>query len=1372
MGPHIFSKSIFISTSDDELDADSVRRLERGGECTAQNTQITISNEVILLDTYGKSYLNKSVGDSSANPNPRVDKTELGKSKSHSGPSSPKNAHTLSTHSVLSRNKNDRNSKVTQQVYEKSANIDYRTSSLDTMTPIIGNIVSLADVKIDQNLSEGLCSEHDGEDKKEEGEIDEIEEMDEDLLYLRLMALRSIELRECTRDDDSLSNGTKVTNDLHYGDNEILVDEMEDLLNEADQAAKVSTNKIDLEDNDDVIEIIEREIPMIPVIDIPDSDEEQIDLELERWTKNKSISISSLDTTASFQPTLSSNHKSRSLLNDSIETNAGQLESKQETDYSELVQRLRETLDRQNQKKESDDKIRKSVKEKELLYSPSQSPLKEVLETNFDKASISVQASTSSQSPISEVPDTPIGSGGTTPENLAADLSIPLQLPTKNNKLDKILLNFDDHELPPLPPGSPPRRNSLPECALVEKPIGNNAYPVHRSYVEKTQPHLPNMELMGQVNTEAATPPPPGEDQVVDYRNLEILKTINNDTVDMDLSSDNEAEEQFFRAQQQEILKDRIFHPPSLPYSNHYSYNQHLFNPALDKNELTYTPKMCDVLSFDNDKDRYNAFLHAVSNKKISDKSSRKSSNRVDRRNRKRKHNTKWQVQKSDQVIFRGNNVISKKSKNILSHEESPGEENNTSYQRERRARENSEDDDPDRLRALLLSQIQGKKERERKSTVQRTTDPISIQSFTMDITSATESLVQTKTNSLAHPEIATGNQVAFEPNTGVGAGETNNPSLEINDEKYVGKVQASNAATQSPVWNLEDNRDKFIEEQYETNTSEGSNIHPTQPMTDDIRISSFTSKYPAVISELDKLSEDTLWVVRKIGVDAAIRNFPNLVKPVIIPYEDIRSSYLPLSTKPFANTSSLETDFATSLNNFMREARDKCSTNHSYIPRAKSKPPPKPIRKNPPKDSQVRRAISNSTKNRLTPHASPKSTSSISFAAKTHLMTASVNTLPLEKQEEYQRLKAIIARKESKKVSQTTDNNNQPIVNHQGQETEDEADALREALLSNMKLKCKMERKIVDNECNIGKDMMSPLEETSRLAKAGRSHDTRQPMTISISNTGNRNVTLDTLTNQSNIGMNDNSKKALLMEKENKIGFLRKDISNSLSKLSAQLSQLKNEKIRKSTAEEYLFNLKQKVLEVETLIGRKNERIKQIKDVVVHSHSEIGNRKKEILLLETQCQILGKDILGPSYQPLPGNSPEVVDKISLTQKKTNKSHPKLNTAEPNKDNPLQFDEFSQKKAVKNARASDTKTAPSHGTNPIITSNEIETTKQNTVRPLMEISGTGSALAHLRQSGNMVFDPHKEFCRYELQGKCNDDACGYQHQFPKVIDNR
>ena len=48
------------------------------------------------------------------------------------------------------------------------------------------------------------------------------------------------------------------------------------------------------------------------------------------------------------------------------------------------------------------------------------------------------------------------------------------------------------------------------------------------------------------------------------------------------------------------------------------------------------------------------------------------------------------------------------------------------------------------------------------------------------------------------------------------------------------------------------------------------------------------------------------------------------------------------------------------------------------------------------------------------------------------------------------------------------------------------------------------------------------------------------------------------------------------------------------------------------------------------------------------------------------------------------------------------------------------------------------------------------------------VSSAGSALAHLRQSDHAnKFDPHKEFCRYELQGKCNDDSCGYQHQYPK-----
>ena len=39
-----------------------------------------------------------------------------------------------------------------------------------------------------------------------------------------------------------------------------------------------------------------------------------------------------------------------------------------------------------------------------------------------------------------------------------------------------------------------------------------------------------------------------------------------------------------------------------------------------------------------------------------------------------------------------------------------------------------------------------------------------------------------------------------------------------------------------------------------------------------------------------------------------------------------------------------------------------------------------------------------------------------------------------------------------------------------------------------------------------------------------------------------------------------------------------------------------------------------------------------------------------------------------------------------------------------------------------------------------------------------------SSLDHLRQSVAKVrIDPHVEFCPFELEGRCNDDSCSYQH---------
>merc|ERR1739844_129517 len=131
--------------------------------------------------------------------------------------------------------------------------------------------------------------------------------------------------------------------------------------------------------------------------------------------------------------------------------------------------------------------------------------------------------------------------------------------------------------------------------------------------------------------------------------------------------------------------------------------------------------------------------------------------------------------------------------------------------------------------------------------------------------------------------------------------------------------------------------------------------------------------------------------------------------------------------------------------------------------------------------------------------------------------------------------------------------------------------------------------------------------------------------MKISVSNTGSRDVRVeDGSVNLSNKKCTTNPRKELLDLKEKKLGSIRKTVTKDLYKLSAQLSQLRNETNRKQTAEEYLKNLKKKVSEVESLVVRKNERILQIKEVVMHSHNEISNKRKEMVNVENECKSIG----------------------------------------------------------------------------------------------------------------------------------------------------
>merc|ERR1712223_350951 len=93
-------------------------------------------------------------------------------------------------------------------------------------------------------------------------------------------------------------------------------------------------------------------------------------------------------------------------------------------------------------------------------------------------------------------------------------------------------------------------------------------------------------------------------------------------------------------------------------------------------------------------------------------------------------------------------------------------------------------------------------------------------------------------------------------------------------------------------------------------------------------------------------------------------------------------------------------------------------------------------------------------------------------------------------------------------------------------------------------------------------------------------------------------------------------------------------------------------------TAEEYLQNLKQRISEVESLVTRKNERIVQIKEVVMHSHNELSNKREELVVVENDCKQIGDEIFGPFYKPPQESSRKIKEKIALIKKHANEIQP------------------------------------------------------------------------------------------------------------------
>ena len=103
-----------------------------------------------------------------------------------------------------------------------------------------------------------------------------------------------------------------------------------------------------------------------------------------------------------------------------------------------------------------------------------------------------------------------------------------------------------------------------------------------------------------------------------------------------------------------------------------------------------------------------------------------------------------------------------------------------------------------------------------------------------------------------------------------------------------------------------------------------------------------------------------------------------------------------------------------------------------------------------------------------------------------------------------------------------------------------------------------------------------------------------------------------------------------------------------SLFKLSAEVSQLKEETSKKETAEAFLEQLQKQVAVTSELITRKNERLNTLKTVVRQSHQEVVTKSRSMSILKKECKSMGTILKGNAYQPPQEGMDTIRKKLSV----------------------------------------------------------------------------------------------------------------------------
>ena len=1102
-----------------------------------------------------------------------------------------------------------------------------------------------------------------------ENEDDE-DDVDEDELYLRLLALRSL---APDLDDEKLQEAVAT---------DTLVDEMEELLEEADEAADAIPS--------DEGRIEDIPVPLPPTIDIPGSDEEKMDRYMD------------------------------SVVTNSNEKNTEGAAETRDSNLSFLVQKMRKSLARQKEKEAATKPTQQTDPNASPCYTPTQSP---------------VYHSRGSYSPEIQIlgPSQP------------------------NSAASPVLLDLTDS-----PPCSPPFIPVLPPADLfnIDLPPDSNEATAKKSSVqpvsEHEEPKGKNSMALFLARLPGAEPLPPGDEESF-HCSPPKPPSINNDPVDMELGSENEAEIQFFKDQQDpEKQKDSLF-PLSVWEFGSASNEQ-------QENRNSEIQIANNAMIFSSEREQFEAESTSIPNVQAFAKT-----NRRKRRGREKKKALTQPSPKKNNNISMIAKRLRRDSTKVTTNQEA-----------------SDDDDDEEVMRAKLLSSMMAARMRNRKDQQLQKQ---------LQVSPRPESEVLNGKATLPVEMPTSSTSTLMEPTKGaaVPVHKSAKPPRSLNAAAAINRTAQVQTTIDSAA------KSNFIPpvKIQKQMVSKSQAIRKKTILT--MKKKSFQPSIKAVpksqnkTDALKKSSDSKKTAAKLKHPNVKKKHFPNLfTKTVIVLAPDSsddeelgtgsRGKVPTNSRKQKKTVTAVKADktepskvgktksvpgFGASLEQLLKEGRKQSeatiSSNDSSVGVAKMKkttPPPKPARKNLPAKSAPSKAIEPKssmpknlqqtpvpvqqkkvlsqrqkkllllTKNSKAPKLATVGNGNSSLvpkAARVRLLSSSVKHLPKADQEEYKRLKALIAKKELQKKKEAFNDR-----------CEEDPEVLRKRLLESMGKK--------ENEVKVSAavtDKNNSQVVVVRKASVQVSEMTKVPLgsglKVSIDSRGrnvqvnseeNANVMKSTTVTPVEVAAGQehvpDEHKALLNAKEMNVIVRRKEVTADLFKLSAQLSMLIDENKKLAIAQEFRKDLLSQLAETERLLNVKEERIQQLRTSVKSSHQGITLKRSELSNIEQECKELGKQWVGIDYRVPQDGSDKIKTKLASIASNTKQ----LKESAP--------------QAVK---------MPKPATEVI--------TDQPSDDHLTDNYST--ALAHLKTSSLQSLDPHKELCRFQLQGTCNDDQCPFQH---------